>query len=97
MGVMILVTGLFIASMLGQLSAILQSMSFFVRSGLLISTAMLGELIRLAGLLYVVAIFLRLFLPFFGFGYTNNFFPLSVSHHRAAAQAVAPFSGLRHV
>ena len=68
MGVMILVTGLFIASMLGQFSAILQSMSQIVRDGLLISRAMLGELIRLLGLLYVIAIFLRLFLPFFGFG-----------------------------
>jgi YggT family protein len=74
MGVMILVTGLFIASMLGQFSVILQSMSRIVRDGLLISTVMLGELIRLLGLLYVVAIFLRLFLPFFGFGYTSNFF-----------------------
>ncbi|MEN3332398.1 MAG: hypothetical protein V7641_1763 [Blastocatellia bacterium] len=74
MGVMILVTGLFIASMLGQLSFILQSISLIVRSGLLISAAMLGELIRLVGLLYVVAIFLRLFLPFFGIGYTNQFF-----------------------
>jgi YggT family protein len=74
MGVMILVTGLFIASMLGQLSFILLSMSQIVRSGLLISAAMLGELIRLVGLLYVVAIFLRLFLPFFGVGYTNKFF-----------------------
>jgi YggT family protein len=74
MGVMILVTGLFIASMLGQLSFILLSISLIVRSGLLFSAAMLGELIRLVGLLYVVAIFLRLFLPFFGIGYTNPFF-----------------------
>ena len=74
MGVMILVTGLFIASMLGQFSFILLSMSQIVRSGLLISSAMLGELIRLLGLLYVVAIFLRLFLPFFGAGYMNPFF-----------------------
>jgi uncharacterized protein YggT (Ycf19 family) len=74
MGVMILVTGLFIASMLGQLSFILISISRIVRDGLLISLATLGELIRLLGLLYVVAIFLRLFLPFFGVGYTNQFF-----------------------
>lgn len=73
-GVMILVTGLFIASMLSQLGFILQSISQIVRSGLMISTAMAGELIRLTGLLYVVAIFLRLFLPFFGIGYTNHFF-----------------------
>ena len=74
MGVLILVTGLFIASMLGQFSFILQSMSLIVLSGLLISSAMLGELIRLLGLLYVVAIFLRFFLPFFGVGYMNPYF-----------------------
>jgi YggT family protein len=35
---------------------------------------MLGELIKLAGLLYVIAIFLRFFLPFFGVGYSNKSF-----------------------
>ena len=74
MGVLILVTGLFIASMFGQFSFILLSMSQIVRSGLLVSSAMLGEVIRLLGLLYVIAIFLRLFLPFFGVGYMNPYF-----------------------
>ena len=74
MGVMILVTGLFIASMLGQLGFILSSISIIVGSGHALSYAMLSKVILLIGLLYVVAIFLRLFLPFFGSGYTSNFY-----------------------
>jgi len=74
MGVLILVTGLFIASTLGQLSAIITAIGRNITSGAIASTAMMGELIRLIGLLYVVAIFLRFFLPFFGVGYRNRFF-----------------------
>jgi uncharacterized protein YggT (Ycf19 family) len=74
MGVLVLVTGLFISSMLGQLGAILTAIWRNVSSGALASGAMTGELIRLVGLLYVVAIFLRFFLPFFGVGYRNRFF-----------------------
>ena len=74
MGVMILVVGLFIASMLGQFGVILQSISFIASAGGLMSAAMLAQFVRLLGLLYVVAIFLRLFLPFFGIGYMNPFF-----------------------
>ncbi|HKQ06047.1 MAG TPA: YggT family protein [Blastocatellia bacterium] len=74
MGIMILVVGLFIASMLGQLGAIMQLVGFLVNSGQAVSSGMLAALVRLLGLLYVVAIFLRLFLPFFGVGYMNRFF-----------------------
>jgi len=74
MGVLILVTGLFIASILGQLGAIIGAIGRNVMLGALASGAMIGELIRLLGLLYVVAIFLRFFLPFFGVGYRNKFF-----------------------
>ena len=74
MGVLILVTGLFIASMLGQLGAIITAVGRNITTGALASGAMIGELIRLLGLLYVVAIFLRFFLPFFGVGYRNKFF-----------------------
>jgi len=74
MGIMILVVGLFIASMLGQLGAIMQLVGFLVSSGQTVSSGMLAALVRLLGLLYVVAIFLRLFLPFFGVGYMNRFF-----------------------
>lgn len=74
MGVLILVTGLFIASMLGQLGGILGAIVRNVMIGAIASGAMAGELIRLLGLLYVVAIFLRFFLPFFGVGYRNRGF-----------------------
>ena len=74
MGVLILVTGLFIASMIGQLGAIITAILGNIMSRAIASAAMVGELIKLTGLLYVVAIFLRLFLPFFGVGYRNKFF-----------------------
>ena len=74
MGVLILVTGLFIASMLGQLGAIITAIARNITSGAIGSGAMIGELIRLLGLLYVVAIFLRFFLPFFGVGYRSKLF-----------------------
>jgi len=73
-GVLILVTGLFIASMLGQFGSIVGAIGRNIQIGKLVSAAMGGELIRLAGLLYVVAIFLRFFLPFFGVSYRNRFF-----------------------
>ena len=74
MGVLILVTGLFIATMVGQLGAIITAILGNITSGAIASAAMIGELIKLIGLLYVVAIFLRFFLPFFGVGYRNRFF-----------------------
>jgi uncharacterized protein YggT (Ycf19 family) len=74
MGVLILVTGLFIASMLGQFAGIITAIGRNIASGAVASGAMIGELIRLIGLLYVVAIFLRFFMPFFGVGYRNKFF-----------------------
>ena len=74
MGVLILVTGLFIASMIGQLGGIIAAIGRNIIIGSIASGAMFGELIRLVGLLYVVAIFLRFFLPFFGVGYRNKGF-----------------------
>jgi YggT family protein len=74
MGVLILVTGLFIASTLGQLGAIITAIGGNITSRAIASAAMVGELIKLIGLLFVVAIFLRFFLPFFGVGYRNKFF-----------------------
>ncbi len=74
MGVLILVTGLFIASMIGQLSTIIAVIVKNIMLGSIASGAMFGELIRLIGLLYVVAIFLRFFLPFFGVSYRNKGF-----------------------
>jgi uncharacterized protein YggT (Ycf19 family) len=74
MGVLILVTGLFIASMLWQLGGILSTIWRNIMLGSIVSGAMLGEIIKLIGLLYVSAIFLRFFLPFFGVGYRNKGF-----------------------
>src|SRR5690348_6062015 len=74
MGVMILFTGLFIASMLGQRGNYLDAMAVLVMSSRVMSYVMLGLLIKLVGLLYVIAIFLRFFLPYFGVGYMSKFF-----------------------
>jgi uncharacterized protein YggT (Ycf19 family) len=74
MGVLILVTGLFIATMVGQPGAIITAILGNITSRAIASAAMIGELIKLIGLLYVVAIFLRFFLPFFGVGYRDKFF-----------------------
>ena len=74
MGVLILVTGLFISSMIGQLGNIIGAIGRNIMLGAIASATMMGELIRLIGLLYVVAIFLRFFLPFFGVGYRNKSF-----------------------
>jgi uncharacterized protein YggT (Ycf19 family) len=74
MGVLILTTGLFIAGMLYELGLYLYAIVFKVINSEVVSYGMLSLLIRLLGLLYVLAIFLRFFLPFFGFGYTNKLF-----------------------
>jgi uncharacterized protein YggT (Ycf19 family) len=60
--------------MIGQLGAIITAILGNITSRAIASAAMVGELIKLTGLLYVVAIFLRLFLPFFGVGYRNKLF-----------------------
>lgn len=74
MGVMILVTGLFISNMIAQLGSIIGAIGYNILLGTVIVPRMIGEFIKLAGLLYVIAIFLRFFLPFFGVGYSNKFF-----------------------
>jgi YggT family protein len=72
--VMVLVIGLFVASFFGQLSEIIFLMGGMLQSGLVASRQMLAVLIRLLGLLYVAAIFLRFFMPFLGSGYRNKWF-----------------------
>jgi YggT family protein len=74
MGVMILVTGIFISNMIAQLGSIIGAIGYNILLGTVILPRMIGEFIKLAGLLYVIAIFLRFFLPFFGVGYSNKFF-----------------------
>lgn len=74
MGVMILVTGLFISMVIEQLGNIVGAIGNNIVMGAIASGGMIAEFIRLVGLLYVVAIFLRFFLPFFGVGYRNKWF-----------------------
>lgn len=73
-GVLILVTGLFIATMIGQLTQVIDAIGKNIAYGAFASRVMLGQFIMLLGLLYVTAIFLRFFLPYFGVDYRNRFF-----------------------
>jgi uncharacterized protein YggT (Ycf19 family) len=73
-GVLILVTGWFISSIIAQLGGIIDVIATKIVLGQATSGVMIGQLIRLLGLLYVGAIFLRFFLPFFGVGYRNRGF-----------------------
>ena len=70
MGVMFLVTGLFISSVIWQFAGILSDVSRSTPTPRFLGS----KLINLLGLFYVVAIFLRFFLPFFGLSYTNKFY-----------------------
>ncbi len=73
-GVLILVLGLSISGLIGQLALVLDAIGKNIANGSATSWVMMGELINLLGVLYVIAIFLRFFLPFFGVGYSNKFF-----------------------
>ena len=73
-GVLILVLGLSIAGLIGQLASILSAIGDNIAHGAVVSWIMMGEIIKLLGVLYVIAIFLRFFLPFLGIGYSNRFF-----------------------
>ena len=70
MGVMFLVMGLFISSVIWQFAGILFRVSISTPTPRFLASS----LINLLGLFYVVAIFLRFFLPFFGFSYSNKFY-----------------------
>ncbi|HEY7913789.1 MAG TPA: YggT family protein [Blastocatellia bacterium] len=71
---MVLVTGLFISSLIGQSAIIMNTIYRAAFQGIGSGKDILRALIELLGLLYVAAIFLRFFLPFFGVGYSNKFF-----------------------
>ncbi len=73
-GILILVLGLSISGLIGQLASVLDAVTLNIMEGRAASWAMMSELIKLLGVLYVIAIFLRFFLPFFGVGYSNKFF-----------------------
>jgi len=70
--VLVLALGWSVAGLIGQLAPILTAIGNNIWIGAIVSRAMLGELIKLTGLLYVAAIFLRFLLPFFGVGYRNK-------------------------
>lgn len=72
LGVLILFIGLFVASMIWQLTDIFDKIVRNALLGTLTLRFLLGRLITLAGLLYVLAIFLRFILPYFGVGYSNR-------------------------
>jgi YggT family protein len=73
-GVLILVTGLFVASMIGLLAEVIGAIGKNIANGAFATRAMLGEFVKLLGYLYVTALFLRVFLPYFGVNYRNRFF-----------------------
>lgn len=70
--VLVLALGWSVAGLIGQLAPILTAIGNNILIGAIASRAMAGELIKLSGLLYVGAIFLRFLLPFFGVGYRNK-------------------------
>lgn len=70
--VLVLALGWSVAGLIAQLAPILNAIGNNILIGAVASRAMLGELIKLTGLLYVGAIFLRFLLPFFGVGYRNR-------------------------
>jgi uncharacterized protein YggT (Ycf19 family) len=72
-GILILVMGLSVASILAQLSDIINAISKNLTLGSAATRVLVAQLVYLAGLLYVVAMFLRFFLPLFGVGYNNKF------------------------
>ncbi|HWX39654.1 MAG TPA: YggT family protein [Blastocatellia bacterium] len=72
-GVLILVTGLFVSSMIWQLRVILDNTYKQIVSHLATPAFLLKEFILLLGWFYVAAIFLRFLMPWFGLGYRSSF------------------------
>ncbi|MFY9611709.1 MAG: YggT family protein [Blastocatellia bacterium] len=70
--VLVLALGWSVAGLIAQLAPILKAVGNNILIGAVASRAMVGELIKLTGLLYVAAILLRFLLPFFGVGYRNK-------------------------
>jgi uncharacterized protein YggT (Ycf19 family) len=72
-GAIVLITGLFIANILGDLAGIVSRVDRAYVTGTLTIRLLLGVLVLLAGLVYGGLIFLRILLPYFGVGYSNSF------------------------
>ena len=73
MGIMVLASGFFIASVVAQVGGVLGEITKHARAGAVTVRFLAGEFINLAALLYIGAILSRLFLPVFGIGYSNKF------------------------
>jgi uncharacterized protein YggT (Ycf19 family) len=73
MGVMVLVTGIFIANSLWRFAMIVGDTLDTLNNARTTPGYLIRQLILTLGLLYVVAIFLRFFLPFFNIGYRSKF------------------------
>lgn len=65
--VLVVMNGLFVMALLLHLAGIMWELGNATAASVVVS-----ELIKLAGLLYVVAMLLRLFLPYFGAGYGSK-------------------------
>lgn len=70
--VLVLMNGLFIMAVLNQLALIMRALGGNARVGGFALRVVASESIKLLGLLYVVAIFLRFFLPYFGVGFRSR-------------------------
>ena len=73
-GIMILIVGLVSAGLLAQFGVVFGGLAEIVSDGLVLSRAMIAQLVRLAGLLLVIAVWVRMLLPYFNIGYSNRLF-----------------------
>lgn len=71
MAVMVFLTGLFVADMIWQLGGIYVDFVRTMFHGTPRLFFVLSIVVRLAGWLYIVALLLRFFMPWFGIGYRN--------------------------
>lgn len=70
--VLVLMNGLFVSAVLGQLASILRALADNARGGEFALRTVASESIKLLGLLYVVAIFMRFLLPYLGVGFRSR-------------------------
>lgn len=70
--VLVLMNGLFVSAVLSQLASIMRSLAGNARGGGFAVRIVASESIKLIGLLYVVAIFLRFLLPYLGVGFRSR-------------------------
>jgi YggT family protein len=71
--VIVFLMGLFCADLLGRFAAVISNIYNTARFGtLLVPGFLIKQFLILAGLLYIIAILLRILLPMFGVGYRNT-------------------------